>query len=156
MKITCILVPTDLSPFGEVGVRAAADLAHRLGAELTLFHVVPGNELETLVNAHIPRHPVDLIYHDLAVSLMDQFRRVAPPEVRRHLRVQPLVTVGNPVAEILRAAQVKSADMIVLATHGRTGLTRMVLGSVAEQVVRRAPCPVLTVRPAEAMVGAEA
>ena len=151
-----ILAPTDLSPFGEVGLRAAADLANRLGAAVTLFHVVPEGELEALANAHQPRHPVDLIYQDLEAAVLDQFLRVVAPEVRRGLRVEPLVTVGAPAVEILRAAQLKGIDMIVMGTHGRTGLARVVVGSVAEQVVRKAPCPVLTVRPAEVLAGAGA
>jgi nucleotide-binding universal stress UspA family protein len=150
-----IMAPTDLSPLGEPGIRAAADLAQRLGAAITLFHVISEDELEALANAHMPRHPVDLIYQDLDSAVLDQFRRVVPADVRHNLRVEPVVTVGSPVVEILRTAQLKSADMIVMATHGRTGLARMVMGSVAEQVVRKAPCPVLTVRPAEVLAAAE-
>jgi nucleotide-binding universal stress UspA family protein len=57
-----------------------------------------------------------------------------------------LLFVGDPAAEILRVAQAVKADLIVLGTHGRTGLGRLLMGSVAEQVVRRAPCPVVTVK----------
>ena len=156
MEFKRILAPTDLSPFGEVGVRAAAELAQRLGARLSLLHVVPEDELEALATAHQPRQPVDLIYQDLETALVDQFRRVVPPQVRRDLAVEPVVTVGAPFAEILRTARLKGADMIVMGTHGRTGLARIVMGSVAEQVVRKAPCPVLTVRPAEVLAEAAA
>lgn len=156
MEFKRILAPTDFSPFGEVGLRAAAELAHRVGGRLLLFHVIPEDELEALASAHQPRHPVDLIYQDLETALMDQFRRVVPVEVRRELAVEPVVTVGTPVTEILRAARLKGGDMIVMGTHGRTGLARVVMGSVTEQVVRRALCPVLTVRPAEVLVEAAA
>lgn len=148
-----VLAPTDLSPFGEVGLRAAADLAVQLDATLTILHVVPEDELGALANAHSLRHPVDLIYQDLESAIMDQFRRVVSSEVRRALRVEPMVSVGTPAVEIVRAAHLKGADLIALGTHGRTGLARMVMGSVAEQVVRRAPCAVLTIRPAEVFVG---
>jgi len=151
MEFKRILAPTDFSPFGEVGLRAAAELAQRVGARLALLHVVPEDELEALANAHVPRHPVDLIYQDLEGALTDQFRRVVPPEIRRDLAVEAVVTVGAPFAEILRMARLKGVDVIVMGTHGRTGLARMMMGSVSEQVVRRAPCPVLTVRPAEAL-----
>jgi len=156
MEFKRILAPTDFSPFGEVGLRAAAELAHRVGGRLLLLHVIPEDELEGLASAHQPRHPVDLIYQDLETALMDQFRRVVPVDVRRELAVEPVVTVGTPVTEILRAARLKGGDMIVMGTHGRTGLARVVMGSVTEQVVRRAPCPVLTVRPAEVLVEAAA
>ncbi len=156
MEFKRILAPTDFSPLGEVGLQAAAELAHRVGARLSLLHVVREDELEALASAHQPRHPVDLIYQDLETALLEQFRRVVPPDVRRDLAVEPLVTVGAPVTEILRAARLKESDVIVMGTHGRTGLTRMVMGSVTEQVVRRAPCPVLTVRPAEVLAAAAA
>ncbi len=156
MEFKRILAPTDFSPFGEVGLRAAAELASQVGARILLLHVVPEDELEALATAHQPRHPVDLIYQDLEAALLDQFRRVVPAEVRRGLAVEPVVSVGAPSAEILRAARLKGAEMIVMGTHGRTGLARMVMGSVAEQVVRKAPCPVLTVRPAEVLAVAAA
>src|SRR5262249_59188485 len=61
--------------------------------------------------------------------------------------VEYLVREGDPVAEILRAARARDCDLIVMGTHGRTGLRRLLLGSVAEGVMRKAPCPVLTARP---------
>ncbi len=149
METKRILAPTDLSPASDVALTTAADLAHRLGAVLTLLHVVTEQDLEALTRAHVPPRPIDFVYQDVEAAVIAQYRRVVPAEARRSLRVQPAVAVGTPVVEILRAARVKGADMIVMATHGRTGLARIVTGSVAEQVVRKAPCPVVTVRPAE-------
>jgi nucleotide-binding universal stress UspA family protein len=149
MEFRRILAPTDFSSFSEVGLRAAAELAHRVGARLTLLHVMTEGELEALASAHVPRHPVDLIYQDLEGALMDHYRRIVPAELRRDLSAEPVVAVGIAALEIVRTARLKDADMVVMGTHGRTGLARMVMGSVTEQVVRRAPCPVLTVRPAE-------
>ena len=156
METKRILAPTDLSPASDVALTAAADLAHRLGAVLTLLHVATEQDLEALTSAHVPPRPIDFVYQDVEAAIIAQYRRVVSAEVRRSLQVQPAVTVGTPVVEILRAAQVKGADMIVMATHGRTGLARIVTGSVAEQVVRRAPCPVVTVRPTEALALAAA
>lgn len=156
MEFKRILAPTDFSSLGEVGLSAASELARRLGARLTLLHVVREDELQELIDAHVPRHPVDLVYQDLEAALMDQYRRVVPTEVRRAVAVEAAVTVGTPSVEIVRTARLKGADMVVMGTHGRTGLARMVMGSVAEEVVRRAPCPVLTVRPAEAPAEAAA
>ena len=154
MDIKRILAPTDLSPASDVALATAADLAGRLGAVLTLLHVVTEQELEAMTSAHVPSRPIDFVYQDVDAAVIAGFRRVVPAEVRRSLRVEPVVAVGTPVVEILRAAEVKGADMIVMATHGRTGLARIVMGSVAEQVVRRAPCPVITVRPVEALASA--
>ena len=156
METKRILAPTDLSPASDVALTRAADLAHRLGAVLTLLHVVTEQDLKALTSAHVPPRPIDFVYQDVEAAIIAQYRRLVSAEVRRSLRVQPAVAVGTPVVEILRAAQVKGADMIVMATHGRTGLARIVTGSVAEQVVRRAPCPVVTVRPTEALALAAA
>ena len=146
MEIKRILAPTDLSPASDVALATAAELAHELGAQLLLLHVLPEEKLEALTRAHVPRRPVDLVFEDLETALIDQFRRAVPVEMRRGLHVRPTVAVGNPVAEILREAQLRGADTIAMATHGRTGLAHLLNGSVAEQVVRTAPCPVLTVR----------
>ncbi len=148
MEFKRILAPTDLSPVAEEGLRAAANLAHRLGATLTLLHVIIEEEMEARANAHVPRHPVDLIYRDLEAELVEQFHRLVPPEIQRVLFAEPMAVAGNPGEEIVRAARSRAADMIVMATHGRTCLAQVLMGSVAEYVVRAAPCPVVTVRPA--------
>lgn len=150
MELKRIIAPTDLATFGEAGIRAAAELAQPVGARLLLLHVLSEEELERRASAHLPRQPVDRIYQDLEGAILEQCRRAVPADVRRALSVEALVTVGAPIEEILRMAWVKATDMIVMATHGRTGVARRVKGSVAERVLREAPCPVLTVRPQEA------
>ena len=71
--------------------------------------------------------------------------------MRQGISAETQVVIGTPVAEILTMARVKEVDLIAMGTHGRTGVARLVMGSVAEEVLRRAPCPVVTVRPQEAM-----
>lgn len=144
-----ILVATDLSPASEPAVRAAAALAIRMDASLLLLHVLSEKELDALAGAHEPRHSVEMIHGDLEAGMWEQYRRVVPDEVRRFLHTEALVVPGVPAQEVARAAAMKGADMIVTGTHGRTGLRRILMGSVAEQVLRTAPCPVLTVRPPE-------
>jgi nucleotide-binding universal stress UspA family protein len=144
-----ILVATDLSSASEPAIRMAGALAIRMDAGLLILHVLSEKELDELVLAHQPRHPVDLIYSDLEASVREQYRRIVPDEVRRFLHAEVLVVPGVPAEEIARTAAMKGADMIVTGTHGRTGLRRVLMGSVAEQVLRTAPCPVLTVRPPE-------
>ncbi|MBI4391071.1 MAG: universal stress protein [candidate division NC10 bacterium] len=148
-EVKRILVATDLSPASEPALRSAAALAIRMDAALLLLHVLPERELEELGRSHQPRHPVDLIYSDLEVSVREQYRRAVPDEVRRFLHTEVLVVPGVPAEEIGRTATLKGADLIVTGTHGRTGLRRVLMGSVAEQVLRTASCPVLTVRPLE-------
>jgi nucleotide-binding universal stress UspA family protein len=148
-EVKRILVATDLSPASEPALRSAAALAIRMDAALLVLHVLPERELEELARSHQPRHPVDLIYSDLEVSVREQYRRAVPDEVRRFLHTEVLVVPGVPAEEIGRTAALKGADLIVTGTHGRTGVRRVLMGSVAEQVLRTASCPVLTVRPLE-------
>jgi nucleotide-binding universal stress UspA family protein len=151
MDFKQILAPTDLSPFGEAGVQAAAELAQRLGARLILLHVVSPKEVEEPAAPHVPRRSVDQVYEKLQEEVLDHYRRVVPAVVRQGISAETQVVIGTPVAEILTMARVKEVDLIAMGTHGRTGVARLVMGSVAEEVLRRAPCPVLTVRPQEAM-----
>jgi len=144
-----ILLATDLSPASEPALRCAAALAIRMDAGLVLLHVVSEKELDGLAKAHQPRHPVDLIYSELQEAVREQYRRAVPDEVRRFLHAEVLVVPGVPSEEIIRIAAAEGADLIITGTHGRTGLRRILMGSVAEQVLRGAPCPVLTVRPQE-------
>jgi len=144
-----ILLATDLSPASEPALRCAAALAIRMDAGLVLLHVVSEKELDGLAKAHQPRHPVDLIYSELQEAVREQYRRAVPDEVRRFLHAEVLVVPGVPSEEIIRIAAAEGADLIITGTHGRTGLRRILMGSVAERVLRDAPCPVLTVRPQE-------
>lgn len=144
-----ILIATDLSPASEPALQMAAALAIRMDAGLFVLHVVSEKELDGLARAHQPRHPVDLIYSELEASVREQYRQVVPDEVRRFLHAEVLVVPGDAATEIVRTAALKGSDMIVTGTHGRGGLRRILMGSVAERVLRTAPCPVLTVRPEE-------
>jgi len=149
MDIKRILAPTDLSPLGEAGVQAAAELAQRLGARLILLYVVSPKELEEPAAPHALPKTVDQIYETVQEKVLEQYRGVVPSIVRQGVSVETQVVVGSPVMEILTTARVKEADLIAMGTHGRSGIARLVMGSVAEEVLRKAPCPVLTVRPQE-------
>jgi nucleotide-binding universal stress UspA family protein len=90
-------------------------------------------------------------------EVWEEFRRVAAIDPRlREVNVHTEMVTGDPVTEILQAAREHGCDLIVMSTHGRTGLARLLMGSVAEQVLRRAPCPVLTVKGAPAGQAEEA
>ncbi len=136
MKAKKIIFPTDFSRCGDAALKMATSLAHDAGARLLIVHVEeppvaygggemyygvpePGSEdLKRMLEAVVPTDPT------------------VPYEHR-------LIT-GDPATAIARLAEEEQADLIVMGTHGRTGLTRLLMGSVAEAVVRRAPCPVLT------------
>src|SRR3989338_4540711 len=143
LRLTQILAPTDFSEHSDGALRHAAELARQFGAKLVLLHVVSNETLESISKAHVPPHPVDKVYEDLDQETREQYANHVPPEVRKVLETEVLVLPGVPFLEIVRAARLKGVDLIVMATHGRTGLSHALVGSVTEKVVRMAPCPVL-------------
>jgi nucleotide-binding universal stress UspA family protein len=147
-----ILAPTDFSEHSNHALRSAAEMARQFEAKLLLLHVVSNEALESISKAHVPPHPVDRVYEDLTQEISEQYLAHVPPEIRKAIETEILVLPGVPFLEIIRVARLKSVDLIVMATHGRTGLSHALMGSVTEKVVRKASCPVLSIRP----VGVEA
>ncbi|MFQ5961904.1 MAG: universal stress protein, partial [Candidatus Methylomirabilales bacterium] len=139
-----ILWATDLSPVSERGWRYTLTLANLLGADVILIHVVHPNEFAGLADqpAPPPKHWMERYLAPLERELEQRGRAV---EAQR-LNARWKVLVGVPAEVIVRQAQAEEADLIVVGTHGRTGLRHVVLGSVAETVIRKAPCPVLAVK----------
>lgn len=144
ITIRRILVPTDFSDCALPAVRYAAELADKFSAELILLHVVPDAVL-ALPDAVMPTPAPDL--HALTESGKTGLANLIAAENLARLNPRPEVRIGSPAAEIIAAATDLHADLVCISTHGRGGLARVLLGSVAELVVRQAPCPVLTVRP---------
>jgi nucleotide-binding universal stress UspA family protein len=137
LNIQIILHPTDYSEHSDFAFRIACSLARDYRAKLVLLHVALRSvtiEGEAVVASRSEEY---------LQEEREKLERVSAPT---EVRVERFVREGDPAGEILRAAQFTNADLIVMGTHGRTGLGRLLMGSVAEQVVRKAPCPVLTVR----------
>lgn len=142
MTAKTILVPTDFTEFGDAAVAYAADLATKLGATLHLLHVVtfPAFGVPELGLAH-----ANAIVQQSILEAQNALDKAAEL-LRDRVDLAPVrIEVGNAREAIDRVAAEIGADMIVLGTHGRRGFSRFFLGSVAESVVRTAPCPVLTV-----------
>jgi nucleotide-binding universal stress UspA family protein len=137
-----ILYPTDFSTPSAHACAVAADLARQYGGCLLVLHVVEtlGPENVTHGEAVSQREPEG--YRE---RLQADLRQVGPAS-GAGLAVVRLLAEGDPADEIVRAARAQGCDLIVMGTHGRTGLSRLLIGSVAEQVVRTAPCSVLTVK----------
>ena len=150
MELSKVLCAVDFSEPSRAAIRYAADLARQYDAELELLHVyhVPGYAFPEGVVVAGPEVMNDLLTQ-IAESL-EESRRFAITSGAT--RVTTTSVQGTPWTEIVRRAEERGHDLIVVGTHGRTGLTHVLLGSVAEKVVRRAPCPVLTVRMPEASV----
>lgn len=144
-----ILVPLDFSEHSERAVQLAAELARRYQAPLTLFHVyelVPyaapeGHALYT------PPPPVTGLFEEFERRLQEVKARAIDAGAGE---VDTLLREGFVAPQIIELAQEKHFDLIVMGTHGRQGISHLLMGSVAEKVVRTAPCPVLTVRLPEA------
>lgn len=143
-NFTTIMVPTDFSYASDAALGYARMLAARFGASLHLLHVVdePGSWSE--VYAAIPDIR-DRLRADAGRRLEAIAACLPPP-----LQATSAVACGAPVPTIVKIAEAKGADLIVMGTHGRRGVGHLLLGSVAERVVRLAPCPVLTVREQQA------
>jgi nucleotide-binding universal stress UspA family protein len=137
MAVKNILVPTDFSGTSEAALRYAAEMALTLGARLYLIHV-PGRTGEHF-EANFPHGQFEAAARKGLSSFLTT-------EQIDRLRPEYAVRVGVPAEEIVRYAELCDADLIIMGTHGRSGIAHALLGSVAEQVVRVAPCPVLLVR----------
>jgi nucleotide-binding universal stress UspA family protein len=140
MARKAILVPTDFSTASDAAVPHAEALARQSSAELLILHVEepPLAYGSGELYYGLPEPNAELIQ-----KMLDAVKPSDPAVPCRHRLV-----MGDPAAEILRIAAEEGAEMIVMGTHGRTGLFRALMGSVAEAVVRRAPCPVLVYRAA--------
>ena len=139
LAIRTILHPTDFSERSQYAFGVACALARDYGARLIVLHVA---EVPTVASAEgvvLPPNP-----EELRRAAQEQLDRLPVPHA--NVRAERRLEQGDAVTEILRVAQEVHADLIVLGTHGRTGLGRLLMGSVAEQVVRQAACPVLTVK----------
>jgi nucleotide-binding universal stress UspA family protein len=141
-----ILVPTDFSELSLRGVERARALAEALGAHVTLIHVLaPGTARHSLVPGRSKPPPAEVMEaHEEGESL----KRIRDSHLQGLQNVTLQLVSGESAAEAIaeHAGRLKM-DMIVLASHGRTGLSAAVMGSVAEEVVRHASCPVLVVPP---------
>lgn len=142
-----ILVPTDFSSCARRAVDYAADLARESNARVVLHHAtelplgVQGNERIHPEGAHEAVRVDEYARAAARAHLEDEAERIGGD-----VRVVTRAELGSTVQSILQAAEELGADLIVMGTHGRTGLRRGLMGSVAERVVRSAPCPVLTLR----------
>jgi universal stress protein A len=140
-----ILIAVDSEPIAARAVDIGAELANALGAEIALINVVESALGYPADTGGVP--PQELL------ALAKQDAKKLTTDFRRHLSSQSVVMeftpVGSPATEIVRAAKDWSADMIVVGSHGRKGVQRALLGSVAEAVMRHAGCPVLVIRASE-------
>jgi nucleotide-binding universal stress UspA family protein len=146
MRLSHILCPTDFSDGSEAAFQTAITLARDHGARLTLLHVqhVPATALPDMLFAMTPA-----LLHDTERSVDGHLAQLVARARAAGVDAAPVTLFGAAHREICAVAAELSVDLIVVGTHGRTGIMHALYGSIAERVVRSAPCPVLAVHPHE-------
>lgn len=138
-----ILVPIDFSDYSKNALKYAVEFAKKFSAKLFLIYVV-----EPII------YPADFSMGQVAIPSTDidiqnraeeELKKLAD-EIQTDIQVEIIIKTGKPFVEINETAREKDIDLIIIATHGHTGVEHLLFGSTAEKVVRKAPCPVLTLR----------
>ena len=139
-----VLVPIDFSDYSKNSLKYAVNFVKQFNAELYLIYVV-----EPVI------YPPDFSMGQIAIPTVDlemdkraveELNKLAQKEIPAELKVKAIVKTGKPFIEIIETAAEENVDLIIIATHGHTGVEHILFGSTAEKVVRKAPCPVLTLR----------
>jgi nucleotide-binding universal stress UspA family protein len=153
MKLSRILTATDLSKQSGFALEWAAYLAQCMKADLVLIHVISEEEgkiMEEIIGegavVQIPKGIRQNVVEDRQKKMREQYDMVVSREIKASLKMEEMIRIGVPFLEIIRAAKEKDVDLIVLGTHGRSGLSHVLIGSVAEKVVHHAHCGVLTIK----------
>jgi len=137
-----ILYPTDFSDPSYEALKAANELALHFSTELCVVHVV----------SPVTTAPADpsgsnfLVFQEMEKAARESLKEMVKKRIPKELLVRQIVVLGGAAEEIIQISEKERVDLIVIATHGQTGWRHFVFGSVAEKVVRLAPCPVLTIR----------
>lgn len=144
LEIKRVLVPIDFSDYSKSSLKYAVSFVKQFKAELLLIYVV-----EPVI------YPPDFSLGQIAIPTVDlemdkraieELNKLAQKEIPSELKAKTIVKTGKPFIEIIETASEENIDLIIIATHGHTGVEHILFGSTAEKVVRKAPCPVLTIR----------
>lgn len=144
LKINKVLVPIDFSDYSKSALRYAITFAKQFNAELILVYVV-----EPII------YPPDFSMGQIAIPTVntewderarEELNKLAKNEIPAELKSKTIIKTGKPFVEIIDTASEEDVDIIIIATHGHSGVEHILFGSTAEKVVRKAPCPVLTLR----------
>lgn len=144
MKLNKILVPIDFSDYSKNALKYAVNFAKLFNAEILLIYVV-----EPVI------YPPDFSMGQIAIPTVttefddrakEELNKLAKNEIPQQLKVSIIIRTGKPFVEIIETASEADVDLIIIATHGHSGVEHILFGSTAEKVVRKAPCPVLTLR----------
>jgi universal stress protein A len=143
MQIKTILCPIDFSEISANALEYAVFLASHHHAELLMLHVV--EQLHEFEHYQILVLTPQELAEEMEKQAHEKLTKLTE-QIKKTIKVETVVRQGKPFVEIIKEAKEKDMDLIVMASHGRTGVSHMLMGSVAEKVVRKANCPVLIVR----------
>ena len=144
-----ILLATDFSDYSEVACEYALSLARTFNSSILVLHVI--NEPVDLRGFYVPHISFEQLEKEIETSADQMLERFCREHLQESSSYRTMTVSGVPYEEIIRVATEQESSLIVIGTHGRTGLDHLIFGSTAERVVRGAPCPVMTIRlPADA------
>jgi universal stress protein A len=147
LPVKKILCPTDFSEPSYEALKVADELAAHFGASLHIVNVVPVVPIvEAPIGVESASFNVASYQQELEAQAERSIKNLVAQKVSKGVSAVADILIGNEAGEIVRYAQENGADMIVIATHGRSGWRRFIAGSVTDQIVRQATCPVLTIR----------
>lgn len=145
IQLKKILVATDFSEHAQIALRYGVEMAKQFSAEILICHVIPYpdliSQLPPTSEAYIPSN-----LHEMHVRTAEEQGQKLIAEHCQGVKASFLFRSGSPFVEIIHLAKDDNIDLLIIGTHGRGAVAHMLLGSVAERVVRKAPCPVLTIR----------
>lgn len=146
-KFNKILYATDLSENSEYAFDYALTLSEEFNAKLIILHVIylPID----LRDFYVPHISFETIEHEIEISAEKMLDKFCKKKIKSYENYEKFIVTGIPDIEILKKAEMEKVDLIVIGTHGRVGLDHLLFGSTAEKVVKKAVCPVMTVRPRE-------
>lgn len=138
------LVPIDFSDYSKNSLRYAVNFAEKFNSEIILLYVVEPILYPTdLTLGQIVLPSIDI---DLEARAREELEKLVNTEIRPEQKVKTLIKSGKPYIEIIETAKDEDVDLIIISTHGHSGIEQVLFGSTTDKVVRKAPCPVLTLR----------
>jgi nucleotide-binding universal stress UspA family protein len=146
-KFNKILFATDFSEISEFAFDYALTLAETFNSRLIVMHVI--NEPVDLRGFYVPHISFDTIEREIALSAEKMMEKFCGKKIKDYDNYDKFIVSGIPYEEILKKADEEKVDLLIMGTHGRAGIDHLLFGSTAERVVRKAACPVMTVRPPE-------
>ncbi|MGA2527491.1 MAG: universal stress protein [Smithellaceae bacterium] len=143
-----ILVPTDFSDYSDNALKQAIDIARQNKAKIYLFHVIDDGFQQCAVDYCLDEGSVQKIYKDSIKNAKDKLQQEVKKITDKHSSIEIVYDTrrGIPYEEILKEQEEKGIDLIVIASHGKTGILKNLLGGVVDKIIKRAKCQVLLVR----------